>query len=454
MILNNDNPSDKRQYPKHWDMIKGKLLFGSVDNRSVDGKEELLTVSHITGITPRRKKNVSMFMSESLVGYKIVHPDEIAANTMWMWQGAIGVSKYHGVISPSYNVYSQKKKVYDSDFLDLLLREKSLVDVYHSLSTGIRASRLRLYPEQLFSIKFPVPPMPEQMKIVKYVRWKTTEINQLLLALRKQFEKLQEAKQVVLYKAITKGIEDGTKYIDSGEACIGEIPEQWNICQLKYVAKIYNGNSISDNEKDDYTNVTSIPYIATKDVDLATSKANYDNGLYVPEDSSFKIAPKGSTLLCIEGGSAGKKKAYIDRNVAFVNKLCAFVAQKVNERFLFYYLSSPAFGLQFQKNITGLIGGVSISTIKSLLLPLPPEEEQKCIVKVLDSQCGEIDKRIALIKSKMEVLHELRNKLISDVVTGQIDVRDIEVPEFEYVEEIDDSSEDDEEADEEAVEEV
>lgn len=73
------------------------------------GEEELLTVSHITGVTPRKNKNVNMFMSESLVDYKICHEGDIAANTMWMWQGAIGVSKYYGVISPSYNTYRQKQ---------------------------------------------------------------------------------------------------------------------------------------------------------------------------------------------------------------------------------------------------------------------------------------------------------------------------------------------------------
>lgn len=123
MILNDNNPSDKRIYPSRWECKKGKHLFSSVDNRSGEGKEELLTVSHITGITPRKMKNVSMFKAESLVGYKICEINDIAANTMWMWQGAIGVSKYRGVISPSYNVYRQKNDDFLSDYLDLLLRE-------------------------------------------------------------------------------------------------------------------------------------------------------------------------------------------------------------------------------------------------------------------------------------------------------------------------------------------
>lgn len=93
--------------PQDWKVQRGKNLFIEINERSTTGEEELLTVSHITGVTPRKNKNVNMFMSESLVDYKICHEGDIAANTMWMWQGAIGVSKYYGVISPSYNTYRQ-----------------------------------------------------------------------------------------------------------------------------------------------------------------------------------------------------------------------------------------------------------------------------------------------------------------------------------------------------------
>ena len=104
----------------------------------------MLTVSHITGVTPRSQKNVNMFKSESLVGYKICHNGDLAANTMWMWQGAIGVSKFHGVISPSYNTYRQKTNDYYFEYLDFLLRIRPLIDAYTIHSTGITLSRLRL----------------------------------------------------------------------------------------------------------------------------------------------------------------------------------------------------------------------------------------------------------------------------------------------------------------------
>ena len=146
MSTNLFNPSDHRNYSSRWPLYRGKQLFHVIDERSQEGIEDLLSVSHITGITPRNQKNVTMFQAESLVGYKLCQIGDIVANTMWTWQGAIGVSNYMGVVSPSYNVYRQNRDIYHPRFLDMLLREQNLIDVYHSLSTGIRPSRLRLYP--------------------------------------------------------------------------------------------------------------------------------------------------------------------------------------------------------------------------------------------------------------------------------------------------------------------
>lgn len=181
MSTNIFNPVDKRKYPSRWLLYRGKQLFRVIDERSNKGTEDLLSVSHITGITPRSQKNVTMFKSESLIGYKLCQIGDIAANTMWTWQGAIGVSKYYGVVSPAYNVYRQKKEYFNPEYLDMLLREHQLVDVYHSLSTGIRPSRLRLYPDVFLTIDFPVPPRAEQDQIVRFLDWKVSEIKKKFL---------------------------------------------------------------------------------------------------------------------------------------------------------------------------------------------------------------------------------------------------------------------------------
>ena len=193
--------------PEHWECKRGKFLFAEHDIRSTDGKEELLSVSHITGVTPRSQKNITMFKAESLVNYKICRKNDIAANTMWMWQGAIAVSSYHGVISPSYNTYHQIDNAYDSAYLDYMLRSKPLVDEYYVRSTGIRKSRLRLYPEQLLDMFFPVPPVEEQKRIAAVIAEKTQAANDFIAAIEKQIEKINEFRVRMISDVVTGQID-------------------------------------------------------------------------------------------------------------------------------------------------------------------------------------------------------------------------------------------------------
>ena len=191
------------QIPADWTMERGKNLFFETNNRSDSGEEELLTVSQYTGVTPRSQKNVNMFEAETLEGYKICEIGDIAANTMWLWAGAIGVSEYYGVISPSYNIYRQKNDVYNSKYLDYLLRIPPIVQLFASLSTGIRASRLRLYPEQFLNIYYPLPPMDEQAEIVAYLQEKIVEVDKLITKKEQFLTELETYKKSMIYEYVT-----------------------------------------------------------------------------------------------------------------------------------------------------------------------------------------------------------------------------------------------------------
>ncbi len=189
--------------PKHWQAKRGKYLLAEHDVRSLTGTEELLSVSHITGITPRSQKNVTMFKAESLIGYKVCAIDDIAANTMWLWQGAIAVSSYHGVISPSYNTYHQINGAYECRYLDYLLRAKPMVDEYRMRSTGIRKSRLRLYPEQFLAMFFPVPPIDEQDRIADYIERQSEKIEILISSIEHEIVTLHELRARLISDVVT-----------------------------------------------------------------------------------------------------------------------------------------------------------------------------------------------------------------------------------------------------------
>ncbi len=165
------------------------------------------------------------------------------------------------------------------------------------------------------------------------------------------------------------------------EEIVFEIPTGWELTRLSNVAQIYIGNSISDNEKRaKYTHVSGREYIGTKDVGFDCSVL-YNNGIAIPAryEGSFKIAPANSILMCIEGGSAGRKIAILDRDVCFGNKLCCFAPYIDISEYLFYYLQSPLFFDIFNSGKTGIIGGVSVNTIKNLIIPMPPYQEMQRI---------------------------------------------------------------------------
>lgn len=191
------------QIPEHWGIKRGKYLFRIINDLSTTGKEELLTVSDKTGVTPRSAKNVNMFMSESLIGYKKCQVGDICSNIMWMWHGAVGVTKYEGVISPSYAVYRQQDEYFIDEYLDVLLRLPKLVKLYASLSTGLTESRLRLYPTDFLNIFFFIPPVEEQRIIMNYLEKVCHPIDQTIESATKQISLLQERKQIIINDVVT-----------------------------------------------------------------------------------------------------------------------------------------------------------------------------------------------------------------------------------------------------------
>ncbi|WP_281268357.1 restriction endonuclease subunit S [Arenicella xantha] len=172
-----------RDIPQHWEIERAKNLFSVRDERSKEGDEELLSVSHITGVTSRASKEVNMFLAESMTGYKKCQKDDFVTNTLWAWMGAMGISPLDGIVSPDYHVYESKGKILP-EFMELLCRSKPFVAEVTRWSKGVWSSRLRLYPENFFEIRFPVPPHEEQEAIVAEVavfRDKTTKLTEALI---------------------------------------------------------------------------------------------------------------------------------------------------------------------------------------------------------------------------------------------------------------------------------
>lgn len=165
-----------------------------------------------------------------------------------------------------------------------------------------------------------------------------------------------------------------------------DIPNNWKWVRLGEVCDLYTGNSINAETKNKkYANLSQgYDYIATKDVNFNTT-IDYNNGIKIPfNEINFKIAKKNTILLCIEGGSAGRKIGFLNQDVCFGNKLCNINGLLLHNQYLFYLAQSPIFLSIFNANKAGIIGGVSVNLIKNIIFPLPPLKEQERIIKKVD----------------------------------------------------------------------
>ncbi|KGI77346.1 restriction endonuclease subunit S [Oleiagrimonas soli] len=192
------------QIPAHWEVRRCKYLFREVNERSEEGTEELLSVSHTTGVTARSDKNVYMFMAEDYTGSKLCRPGDIVINTMWAWMGALGVSDFTGIVSPSYGVYRPlRKDAFNRRFLEWLMRTTPFIEQYNKISTGLHSSRLRLYPHMFLRLPMAFPIRGEQDEIVMHVEEKAGKIEQAISIKESQITTLKEYKTTLINAAVT-----------------------------------------------------------------------------------------------------------------------------------------------------------------------------------------------------------------------------------------------------------
>jgi type I restriction enzyme S subunit len=192
--------------PAHWQVVRGKQILRERDERSESGEEELLTVSHITGVTSRQEKDVTMFEAVSKEGYKICRTGDFAVNTMWAFMGAMGTAPIDGIVSPSYGVYILSPNI-DPNWFDLLVRLPNFCEEVRRNSKGVWSSRLRLYAEALFDIRFPLPPLDEQRAIVRKLRNELSNANELEATTNRSMGLLQERRSALIAAAVTGQLE-------------------------------------------------------------------------------------------------------------------------------------------------------------------------------------------------------------------------------------------------------
>lgn len=415
--------------PSHWQCMRNKNILTEINVRSLDGSEELLRISQYTGVTIRRhnKSKVGMRDAETLEGYKIVKKNDIVMNIMLAWNGSTGASAFDGIVSPAYSVFRVKQDV-NPWYIHYLFRIPAVTNYFKAYSTGVIESRLRLYPEKLFMLTSIIPPREEQDQIVRFLDWKLAKINKLIRAKKKQIELLNEQKQVIINNAVTKGLDPNVPMKDSGIEWIGTIPEHWKVLYLSQTA---TEQSISNKDIHNQ-NLLSLSYgkIINKDI-------NTTDGLLPASFDTYQIVHNGNIILRLTDLQNDHKSLRVglatQTGIITSAYTCLLPRENVIPEFLYLLLHSYDICKVFYGMGGGVRQSIGFDDIRRLLIPVPPLEEQRQIVDFCYAKSNFIEGFLVGIEKEILLLTEYRTRLISDVVTGKVDVRGIEIPEYEAV---------------------
>jgi type I restriction enzyme S subunit len=420
--------------PAHWPEKRAKYYFKEIDERSRTGDEEMLSVSHITGVTPRSQKNVTMFKAESNVGQKRCQPGDLIINTMWAWMSALGVSNHAGIVSPAYGVYRPRSNQdYDDYYLDSLVRIEGYRSEYICRSTGIRSSRLRLYPDKFLSMPVVCPPQEEQQAIARFLKAQDCLFRKFIRNKRRLIELLKEQKQNIINQAVTRGCDPNVKFKPSGVEWIGDIPEHWSTRKIKHLARFFSGGTPSKSVESFWRG--TIPWVSPKD--MKTDRI-FDAEDHITDEavanSATSIVNIGTLLLVVRSGILRRTIpiALVERPVSFNQDIKAVLPDTTF--ILPEYLQAIIVGcenrlLEKWSKVGATVESIEHEFFANTYLPLPPIDEQLEILEHIQEKSTEIDQVITRAQHEIELMHEYRTRLISDVVTGQVDVRGIDVPE-------------------------
>jgi type I restriction enzyme S subunit len=418
--------------PVHWTEKRAKYFFREVDERSSTGQEEMLSVSHITGVTPRSQKNVTMFKAESNVGHKLCHPCDLVINTMWAWMGALGVAKQTGIVSPS--IYRPiRSNAFLPEYIDHLLRTKPYVTEYINNSTGVRSSRLRLYPEKFLEIPIICPSYQEQTQMLAFIGAKDRLIHFYIRAKRQLMKLLNEQKHAIIKHTVTLGLDPNVCLKPSGVEWLGDVPEHWRLRKLKFLTSFENGIAFKPGDWKD----SGIPIIRIQNLN-GSNEFNYTDR----DDLPKHLLVHPNDLLFSWSGNRGTSFGPFLWDRAFVACLNQHIFKlsgySLHKAFFYYLLNAVTRYVEEQTH--GIIGLVHITKpeLGAISVPVPPDDEQIAIARYLHDGLKEQDALILHTRREIALINEYRTRFIAEVVTGKLDVRSLTMPTEEKAREIDD----------------
>ena len=419
--------------PKQWDVKRGQAIFRCIDVRSSSGDEELLTVSSDRGVVPRLSVNVTMFKAESYVGYKLCWPGDLVINSLWAWGRGLGVSQYHGIVSSAYGVYRLRPAYGDyAGYMHEVLRSEPFNWELRVRSKGIWVSRLQLTDDAFLGAPLPLPPTSEQAAIVRFLDHADRRIRRYIRAKEKLIALLEEQKQAIIHQAATGQIDVRTgrpyrAYKASGLEGLREIPEHWEVVALKRMLT----RLIDCEHKTAPAVVVSDKFVvrttAVRAGTLRWEGTYRTDGLSYMEWTKRGVPQVGDVIFTREAPAGEACLVPEGRHVCLGQRtvLLRPRQERYDAAFLVHMIYAGPPRLRVQLASQGsTVGHFNVDDIGRLPVLAPPLEEQATIVDVVRRQTEGIDRARKSSESEVRLLSEYRTRLIADVVTGKLDVRE------------------------------
>lgn len=412
--------------PAHWDTRRVKTVLQEVDRRTTTGDEKLLSLRMIAGLVGHNDVGGRPISPEALVGYKHIETGQIVMNRMRAASGLFGIAKEPGLVSPDYAVFRELAEA-DQQYLLRLFKTPSMGAIFRSESKGLGTGQsgfLRLYTDRFGAIHIPFPPLDEQQLIVRFLDWHGAMTGKLIRAKRRLIALLNEQKQSIIHRAVTRGLDPAAKLKPSGVEWLGDVPEHWEVRPLKWWADI-NRETLGQNTSEDF----AFDYVDISSVGTGMLTAS-------PERMTFKASPSrarrivrlGDTLISTVRTYL-KAIWYVDQDRSDLIASTGFAVlsphEQVSPRFFAFALQSAAFiNLVISRSDGVAYPAINETRLGSLKLALPPTlGEQDKIIAYLDEATVAYDQAIRSAQDEIALIQEFRTRLIADVVTGQLDVR-------------------------------
>ena len=437
--------------PEHWRITRNKFVFRQKEIRAGSKGGTLLSLSRRHGLLPRHMASGRIASVEDLSAYRVCRPDDLVMNRMQAWSGMFAASAYDGVVSPDYCVFELAVPS-ETKFFEYLFKTPVLVLQFALRSKGIGSGFNRLYSDSFGAVPVPVPPVHEQTAIVRLLSYMDRRIRQYIRAKGKLIALLEEQKQSVINRAVTGRIHVRTgqpyaAYRESKATTSETIPAHWQECRLRNVVSIVTTGSRGWSS---YAAEHGPLFIRVANLSRGSLALRFDDvvRLDLPTTTEAERARirVGDILVSVTAyiGSVGiapkeLEEAYVSQHVARCRPVPGSCA-----RWLGYVLLSRMGQTHGKLSLYGgTKDGLSLDDVKNYPIVLPPYEEQGTAVRWIEDQSKAIVNLRAITAREIALVREYGARLVADVVTGKVDVREAaaQLPDGDPVE-IDDALED------------